>query len=141
MALIHGARGIIYFAHQFKPTFIEAGVLADDEMARGVAALNRQIYELAPVLNSPNATGWASVASSEGRVPIDFVVKRLAGRTYLFAVAMRDLETTGAFRLPDQGNARVELLGEGRTIEAVGGRWEDRFTGYQVHLYRIETNR
>jgi hypothetical protein len=141
MALIHGARGIIYFAHQFKPTFIEAGLLADEEMARGVAALNRQIHELAPVLNSPDATGEASVASSEGRVPIDFVVKRHAGRSYLFTVAMRDLETTGAFRLPDQGEARVEVLGEGRTIEAVGGRWEDRFAGYQVHLYRIETSR
>ena len=55
MALIHGARGIIYFAHQFKPKFIEAGLLADEEMARGVAALNRQIRELAPVLNSPDA--------------------------------------------------------------------------------------
>jgi hypothetical protein len=141
MALIHGARGIIYFAHQFKPTFIEAGLLADEEMARGVAAVNRQIHELAPVLNSPDAPGGASVASSEGRVPIDFVVKRLAGQTHLFTVAMRDLETTGTFRLPDQGNVRVEVLGEGRTIEAVGGRWEDRFTGYQVHLYRIETIR
>ena len=35
MALIHGARGIIYFAHEFKPKFIEAGLLADEEMARG----------------------------------------------------------------------------------------------------------
>src|SRR5262249_52904960 len=131
----------IYFAHQFKPTFIEAGLLADEEMARGVAALNRQIHELAPVLNSPDASGGASAASSEGRVPIDFVVKRLADRTYLFAVAMRDAGTTGVFRLPDQGNARVEVLGEGRTIQAVGGRWEDRFAGYQVHLYRIEADR
>ena len=23
----------------------------------------------------------------------------------------------------------------------VGGRWEDRFTGYQVHLYRVVPNR
>ena len=30
MALIHGADGIIYFAHQFKPKFIEAGLLADE---------------------------------------------------------------------------------------------------------------
>ncbi len=141
MALIHGAKGIIYFAHQFKPKFIEAGLLADEEMARGVESLNRQIHELAPILNSPDVAGDASVASSEERVPIDLMVKRHGGRTYLFAVAMRDGEATASFRLPDRGDARVEVLGEGRTIEAVGGRWEDRFAGYQVHLYRVATHR
>ena len=43
MALIHGAKGLIYFAHQFEPKFIEAGLLADEEMARGVSALNGRI--------------------------------------------------------------------------------------------------
>ena len=129
MALIHGAKGIIYFAHQFKPKFIEAGLLADEEMAREVAALNRQIRELAPVLNGPDVADGASVASSEEGVPIDFVVKRHAGSTYLFAVAMREGETTATFTLPGTGDARVEVLGEGRTIEAVGGKWEDRFDG------------
>jgi hypothetical protein len=141
MALIHGAGGIIYFAHQFKPTFIEAGLLADEEMARAVAAINRQIVDLAPVLNGPDVAGGASVTSSEERVPIDFVVKRHAGRTYLFAVAMREGEATASFALPDAGLARIEVLGEGRTIAPVGGRWRDRFTGYQVHLYRIDTKR
>ena len=39
------------------------------------------------------------------------------------------------------GDARVEVLGEGRSIEAVGGKWADRFTGYQVHLYKISPSR
>jgi hypothetical protein len=141
MALIHGARGIIYFAHQFKPNFIEAGLLADEEMARAVAALNRQIHDLAPFLKSPDVAGGASVTSSDERVPIDFVVKRHGGRTYLFAVGMREGEATATFSLPDQGDVRVEVLGEGRTIEAKGGKWEGRFTGYQVHLYRIASVR
>jgi hypothetical protein len=141
MALIHGAKGIIYFAHQFKPRFIEAGLLADEEMARGVAAINRQIHELAPVLKSPDLAGGARVTSSQAAVPIDVAVKRHAGRTYLFAVAMREGEATASFSLPDTGDARVEVLGEDRKIEAVGGHWQDRFTGYQVHLYRIDGSR
>ena len=141
MALIHGARGLIYFAHQFKPKFIEAGLLADEEMARGVAVLNRQIHELAPILNGPDVAGGASVASSDERVSIDIMVKRHAGRTYLFAVAMRDGEATATFGLPVRGDARVEVLGEGRTIRAVGGRWKDHFAGYQVHLYRVAPHR
>jgi hypothetical protein len=137
MALIHGAKGIIYFAHQFKPKFIEAGLLADEAMARGVADINRQVRELAPVLNSPDVAGGATVASSQEGVPVDSVVKRHAGSTYLFSVAMRDGETTATFTVPGTGDARVEVLGEGRAIEAVGGKWEDRFRGYQVHLYKI----
>ena len=141
MALIHGAKGIIYFAHQFKPNFIEAGLLADEEMARAVSALNRQIRELAPVLNSPDPEVAGSVASSEEAVPIDFMIRRHDGKTYLFAVAMREGEATATFTLPGSGDARVEVLGEDRTINAVGGKWEDRFENYQVHLYRISPGR
>jgi hypothetical protein len=137
MALVHGAKGIIYFAHQFKPTFIEAGLLADEAMARGVADINRQVRELAPVLNAPDVTDGASVASSQEGVPVDLLVKRHSGSTYLFSVAMREGETTAKFKVPGTGDVRVEVLGEGRTIEAVGGEWQDRFAGYQVHLYRI----
>jgi hypothetical protein len=141
MALIHGARGIIYFAHQFKPRFIEAGLLADGEMARAVSGLNRQIHELAPVLNSPDVQAGANATSSREQVPVDFMVKRHSGRTYLFAAAMRAGETTATFTIPGRGEARVDVLGEDRTIDAVGGKWQDRFTGYQVHLYRIDPGR
>jgi len=141
MALIHGARGIIYFAHEFKPKFIEAGLLADEEMARAVSSLNRQIHELAPVLNSPDVDAGAIVTSSREQVPVESVVKRHSGQTYVFAVAMREGETTATFTLPGRGGARVEVLGEDRTIDAVGGKWQDRFTGYQVHLYRIDPGR
>jgi hypothetical protein len=141
MALIHGAKGIIYFAHQFKPKFIEAGLLADEEMAREVAAINRQVRELAPILKSPDVAGATMVTSSQARVPIDFVVKRHDGQMYLFAVAMRQGEATATFKMSDPTDARVEVLGEGRTIRSVGGRWEDRFTDYQFHLYQIDPKR
>jgi hypothetical protein len=137
MALIHGAKGIIYFAHEFKPKFIEAGLLADEEMARGVAALNRQILDLAPALNGSDVTDGVVVASSKEGVPVDFVVKRHGGETYLFAVAMKEGETTASFTLPHKADGRVEVLGEGRTLDAVGGTWKDRFRDYQVHLYKI----
>lgn len=127
---LDGARGLIYFAHQFKPKFIEAGLLADDEMARGVAAINRRIRELAPVLNSPDVKDGTTVTSSRADVPIDFAIKRHGGKTYLFAVATRDGEASAAFRLSETGKVRVEVLDEGRTIEAAGGRWQDRFAGY-----------
>ncbi len=141
MALIHGARGLIYFAHEFNPSFIEAGLLADDEMARAVATINRQVRELAPVLNGPDVAGVTSVTSSNERVPIDFMIRRHAGTTYLFAVAMREGETTAKFTIPGPGEAHIDVLGEGRTIDVGGGTWVDKFSDYQVHLYRIDPPR
>jgi hypothetical protein len=137
MALIHGAKGIIYFAHEFKPKFIEAGLLADDAMARAVADINTRIRELAPALNAPDVKDGATVVSSDEKMPVDFVVKQSGEHAYLFSVSMTDGESTATFALPGGGDAQVEVLGEGRTIEAVGGKWNDHFTGYQVHLYKI----
>ena len=81
------------------------------------------------------------MASSDEGVSIDFMIRRHDGKSYLFAVAMREGEATGSFKLPGMGDARVEVLGEDRTIDAVGGEWKDRFGNYQVHLYRISPSR
>ena len=137
MALIHGAKGIIYFSHQFKPRFIEAGLLADEEMAREVEAVNRQIRELAPILNSPDVVRGAVVNSTAEGVPVDFVVKEQGGMRYLFAVSMRGGKTSATFQWPEKIDGKVEVLSDGRTIPVVGGTWEDRFDGYEVHLYKF----
>jgi hypothetical protein len=141
MALIQGANGILYFAHQFKPTFIEAGLLADESITREVAAINRRIKSLAPVLNSPDVPDAATASSSNQDVPISFAVKRLEGSTYLFAASMRDGETTATFQLSDKADARIDVLDESRTLDARGGAWTDRFHGYQAHLYRIHKDK
>src|SRR4029079_12982118 len=46
MSIVRGSRGIDYFLHQFKPTSIEAGLLADQEMPAAVTAINKQIQQL-----------------------------------------------------------------------------------------------
>src|SRR5262245_21018950 len=73
MALVRGSRGLIYFVHQFRPTFIEAGLLADPEMTAAVGAINKQIRDLAPVLNSPTVPDGVTVASSVAAVPVEAV--------------------------------------------------------------------
>ena len=57
MALVHGSRGLIYFVHQFRPRFNEHALLDDPELLPAVTAINRQIIELAPILNSPTVIG------------------------------------------------------------------------------------
>jgi hypothetical protein len=67
------------------------------------------------------------------------VVKRTAGATWLFAVAMRDAPTRATFTLtcvPPDGTA--EVLDEERTVPLSGGVLTDDFAGYDVHLYRLD---
>lgn len=54
MAVVHGAQGIIWFAHQFAPRFVEAAPLADPVLGRAVATVNAELASLAPVLNRGN---------------------------------------------------------------------------------------
>jgi len=137
MSLIHGSRGLIYFVHQFKPNFIEASLLKDDELLKGVTAINKQIQELAPVLNSPTLKDGVTVASSVADAPVAAMVKRQGGATYLFAVAMRDQAVKGTFAIKDLKAAKAEVLGEGRTLALKDGKLEDDFKPYETHLYRI----
>jgi hypothetical protein len=138
MSLIHGSRGIIYFAHEFKPKFIEAGLLADGEMAAAVGKINAQVKELAPALNAPGEAGVVTVATSDKNVPVAITVRRAGGNLYVFAVAMRDAECRATFTLANaKGVSTVNVLGEGRSLSVVGDRFEDQFKGYDVHLYQI----
>jgi len=138
MAIIHGARGIGYFCHQFNPDFIEAGLLADPAMTAGVHAVNDRILGLAPVLNTPSVANGVGTASSEPAIPVDTMVKRADGFTYLFAVSMRPGTTTATFTLRGfSSDQAVEVLGEDRSLETAAGVFQDGFSDYAVHIYRI----
>ncbi len=139
MSIIHGAMGIGYFCHQFKPTFNDAAPLDDPPVREALASLNAQIHALAPVLNTPSVANGVTVTSSSSDVPVDYMLKRHAGATYLLAVAARPGgPIQAAFNLRDcHASITAEVLGEARTIEVRGGKLEDRFGTYQVHLYRL----
>jgi hypothetical protein len=137
MSLIHGSAGIIYFCHEFKPEFNDAGLLADAEMSAMVKAINRQIVDLAPVLNAPTVDDAALVTTMNPLVPIDLMAKQHGGALYVFAAGMRNAEAAGRFRIPGVENGAAEVLGEGRTLEVQGREFRDTFAPYDVHLYKI----
>jgi hypothetical protein len=139
MSLIHGSRGLIYFVHEWQPKFDEAALLHDPEMLRAVTTLNRQITELAPVLNSPTVSNAVQVASSDPKIPVATMLKQHEGASYLFAVAMRSGDTTATFTLKGLvGDKTVEVLGEDRNLSARGGVFSDTFKSWAVHCYRIK---
>jgi hypothetical protein len=138
MSIIHGSSGIGYFCHQFKPTEDESAPLHDPDTRQALAAINGQISSLARVLNTRPVGNGVTAASSNPDSPIETMLKRQAGATYLFAMGARPGgETTATFKLRDCGDLRATVLGESRTIQVTGGVFQDRFTGYQVHLYQL----
>lgn len=139
MAIIRGSRGLIYFVHQFEPRFVEASLLEDKELLAGVTAVNRQVTELAPVINSPYLARAVEVDSSAPGVPIELMARKWQGAVYLFAAAVGPHPTTGSFNLNrPAGKTKVTALGESRELEVAGGRFKDEFPGYGVHIYKVE---
>jgi hypothetical protein len=138
MSIIHGSMGLIYFVHEWQPKFNESALLSDPNMLSTVTQINRQITELAPVLNSPTIEKEAKVSSDNNDVPVALMVKVHEGRTYLFTVGMRDGHTITTFDVPHfEGERTVEVLGENRALNLKNGIFKDHFKPWDTHIYRI----
>ncbi len=141
MSIVAGTKGLCYFVHQFQPFFDASALLHDPEMLAGVTATNRQIHELAPVINSPTVEGMATCESSDPDVPISLMMKRYGGDIYIFSVGMRNAPARGTFTIKGLGaSATAEVIGENRTIQITKGTFEEDFDAYEVHLYKIRTS-
>ena len=143
MAIIHGARGIVYFVHEFSPAFREDGLFNHPTVVSEIAEQNHLITSLASVLNSPKLDGLISVQSS---TPVAILAKEYGNRLYIFTVAMRGSATRARFTLGQFGDAhfvaneaRAHVIGEGRYLAIQQGVFEDTFSGYGVHIYEISS--
>ncbi len=140
--VIHGSRGLIYFVHEWEPKFNESALLSDPEMLSAVTAINRQISQLAPVLNRPTLQNVASVTSENHAVPIAIMLKQHEDAAYLFAVGMRGGATRSTFKIKGvKGERAVEVLGENRTVPMKEGLFQDGFQAWDAHIYRFPVNK
>jgi len=139
MSLVRGSQGLIYFVHQFKPRFVEAGLLEDPEMCGAIRVINEQIQRLAPVLKS-NSPAETVKIESPPEVPVEALVKRHQNSQYVFAVAMRNEKAKATFRLSNTpGKLSAKVLGEDRVVTVDAGVFQDEFEPWGVHLYEIRS--
>jgi hypothetical protein len=135
MAIINGARGIIYFAHEFKPKFIEAGLLHYPEIAEAVKNVNAEVQSFAKLINDGKAIEGAKVDKKE----VALLTRESDGIFAFFASGMEEGPITATFELPGlKGKTTLKVSGENRTVEAVDGKWTDTFTGYEAHVYTVK---
>jgi len=139
MALVSGSKGLIYFVHQFEPTEDDHALLDDPVNLPAVTAINQQITQLAPVLNSPTVLNTLTVKSSNASVPVWTMVKQCRATTYVFAVVTQPGVTDVTFSLAGLRHlAQIEVLGENRVVSAAAGKFQDHFNEWDVHLYQIK---
>jgi hypothetical protein len=134
MALIHGATGIVYFVHEFKPNFREDAIFRYPDIVEEVTKTNRLIKSLAAVLKRPTISGTIAINST---TPIATMVKVFENTTYLFAVAMQNSPSTVRITVGDGHDTDALVMGENRSVSIAQGSFEDQFEGYGVHLYQI----
>jgi len=136
-ALVHEARGIIYFNHSFGGPCVSQHVLREPctkDIRAAVTELNRRITSLAPVLNTQSYAH-----TFEPR--LDTMLKRHDGSYYVFAtVGEQGSPGTYSLRLPaalaSAGSA--EVLFENRSVPIRDGAITDAFaTEHAYHVYRI----
>jgi hypothetical protein len=138
MSIIHGSRGIYWFVHKFTKPRSTRKLLEDPEMLAMVTAINQQIHQLARVLNSPTIGDGATATSTNPKTPVHVMTKRHGGATYVFAVAMYQEDTDAKIAVKGlAGDAKVEVLGEDRTVAAKDGVIADAFKGNAVHVYKV----
>ena len=134
-AIIHGARGISYFAVDAarpieRPDAVPADIAAEMQLQ------NSRITELAGVLQStinPAAIGV------QAKPPLEYSWRRVGSSTYVIVLNQSATPVD---------NAAIEVLGtsvpptitvrnEGRTIPASGSTFTDSFGPYAVHVYQF----
>jgi hypothetical protein len=136
-SIIHGARGIVYFNHSFGGSAPTQHALREPHYAavrRVVTETNARIRRLAPVLNAPFVTGFATTSAA-----VDTMTKRVGHEFFVFADSAANRPQRAVFELPCAGKARVSVLDENRTLTMSSGSFADTFAdGNAVHIYRID---
>lgn len=133
LALVHGAKGIIYWAHTASKYYIRD---YPDHWAY-MKKLAGELHDLSPVLLTPDAD--VKVSLSPQNAPVDTMVKRLNGKTYVFTVNHDAKACTARISLPGSNASRpVEVLFEQRSVNVEKGSWTDDFKPLEVHVYRVE---
>ncbi|MCA8975006.1 MAG: hypothetical protein KDC98_09805, partial [Planctomycetes bacterium] len=137
MAITCGATGIVYFAHEFAPQFVEAGLLAHPEIAAAVKDVNAEIRSFAEVLNGETLADTVTVRCKP-EADVAVLCKRDGRDLIVFTASMTGAAVEATFTVKNgRGAAAVAVLGEDRTRPLKSGRFDDSFAAYAVHHYRI----
>ena len=129
LALVHGAKGIIYWAHTGSKYYIHDY----PEHWAAVKKIAGELGYLSPVLLTPDSKRKITVKGGS----IDWMVKELGGSMYLFAVNREPKECRAAISIPGMEKSKAEALFEGRSVDFDGSSLKDDFKPLEAHVYKL----
>lgn len=156
--LIAGARGIVWFQHNFEGPCVDFNTFYDGSnphsskyncqqtpgvtlhsLVRRISAFNHEVASLNNVLLSPFAMNYVSV----GNADVSVMAKFAGGTFYVFAGSGKPAQPPAnnqsvTFRLAGAYTGPVTVIGENRILHAVSGVFSDVFRNSDsVHIYKI----
>jgi hypothetical protein len=156
LSIINGARGIVWFDHQFAYSAPDGNFYPQDFQAylndpvkkAGLTSFHGFLQSIADALWAPESEMERTVESSntsagpvggEMGVPIHVTIRETEDYNYILAQAARPGTTVGTFKIPALANGTITVLNESRTISIDStGEFLDTFSGdYEYHVYRV----
>jgi hypothetical protein len=159
-ALIAGARGIVWFQHNFSGPCEDDRTLLDGSnpstsgyncqqtpgvtlhgLVTDLTGFDDEVQALTGALLSPTANGYVSTSAD-----VSTMAKAYGGKCYVFAGSGTpfDPPATGmsaTFKLADGYTGPVTVYGESRTVQATGGSFTDTFADANaVHVYEVPSS-
>ena len=136
LALINGAKGIMYFNYDFPPVAPGGPYYHIDEspLWEPFKELNRRTMTFAPVVLEGKKLDIDPGEKSTSQVGM----WRYQGQLWILAANCKNEPVTLSFALPDEvaSDAVIQVLFEGRNL-AGSGEIRDDFVAYGTHAYRI----
>ena len=133
-AVIHGARGIIYFPQQFKPGFSYDAT--PPEIQAEMKVQNAALTDLSGVLLSKHNPKGYGIELPDG---MEGTVRTYRGKTYLIVLNLNRRAVTDAhIKLTGIPDGATRVYNENRTVQITNGEIVDSFDGYQPRIYRVE---
>jgi hypothetical protein len=132
-AVVHGARGIIYFPQQLSEINGFEYDATPADVAAEMTRVNAQLTSIGAALETPidPPTGGATVAG-----PLEATWRTYRRRNYYVVFNNSSRSVRRQVTLGGTGGvSAAAVVGEGRNVTVKGGAFTDTFGAYQAHVY------
>jgi hypothetical protein len=130
MALVNGAKGIIYWAYGSSKYYT-----ADyPQHWLEVKKVASEVHDLTPVLLTKTIDGLPFSSNNA----IQSMLKKYNGNWYVLAVNSHREACNATFTIPGTANGtKIDVQYEGRSLSTNDASWTDNFKPLEVHVYRL----
>jgi hypothetical protein len=128
-AIIHGAKGIIYFPQSFAPDKTDG---TPKDVAAEMTKTDAKIAEMGAVLNSSSDAASNPITLTGG---LEGTWRQYLGKSYFFVLNFSHTAAKNArITLPGL-TGKIDVLDEARNLSINSSTFTDTFAPYQLHIY------